>query len=175
MEESMRGPGRLIVIMFVLIIAAILIIFNAGGDKGTKEQKMIEPNRQSLLNADRDFYKASALNGTGKAFIDFADDSAVILRQNQYPSIGKQELAKYWLNHEYNKTPLTWEPLKAEVSPDGKLGYTLGKWTYISPNKSGAIDTTFGNYVTIWKKQSDGSWKYVLDGGGTTPGPFSIK
>jgi len=170
----MRSPGKLIVILFVLIIAIILIIINIGNNGKEKVLKLIELNKLALLKVDRDFYKASVQNGTGRAFIDFADDSAIILRQRQFPSIGKKNLARDWLNLENEKTPLSWDPLKAEVSPDGQLGYTIGKWTFIDINKEGKIDTTYGDYVTIWKKQSGGTWKYVFDGGGSTPGPFLL-
>ncbi len=39
-------------------------------------------------------------------------------------------------------------------------------------DKKGEITTTYGNYVTVWKRQPDGKWKYVLDGGNTTPAPL---
>jgi len=37
--------------------------------------------------------------------------------------------------------------------------------------KTGADTVIYGVYVSIWKKQKDGSWKYILDGGNTTPKP----
>jgi hypothetical protein len=32
-------------------------------------------------------------------------------------------------------------------------------------------EKNYGVYVTVWKKQSDNSWKFVLDGGNDTPPP----
>ena len=170
----MRGPGKLLLILIVLIIAGILVTINIDKSGKDKSASLIEKYKQSLIKADEDFYLASTQRGTGRAFIDFSDDSVILMRQRQFPIIGKSELAKHYLNHENEKTPLAWEPLKAEVSPDGKLGYTLGRWTYISIDKNGKQDTAYGNYVTIWKKQNNGSWKYVLDGGSSTPGPVSF-
>jgi ketosteroid isomerase-like protein len=63
---------------------------------------------------------------------------------------------------------LTWVPVKAEISLSGDLGYTFGNWELFVKSS----DTTlYGNYVSIWKKQADGSWKYVLDAGCNTPNP----
>jgi ketosteroid isomerase-like protein len=42
----------------------------------------------------------------------------------------------------------------------GDLGYTYELFTVT------AKDTTMqGTYVSIWKKQKDGNWKFVLDTG----------
>jgi hypothetical protein len=37
--------------------------------------------------------------------------------------------------------------------------------------KSYFCEKRYGNYMSVWKKQDDGSWKFVLDGGNTTPPP----
>jgi len=171
----MSNAGKLIIVLAVIIIATILITINIGDSSKRNSQKLSEMNKQSLIKADEDFYKASTKSGTGRAFIDFADDSVVLLRQQQFPIIGKSELAKNYLNHESDKTTLRWEPTKAESSPDGKLGYTTGNWTYTGTDKNGKQIKQYGNYVTIWKKQADGKWKYLLDGGNSTPPPDSAK
>lgn len=64
---------------------------------------------------------------------------------------------------------LTWEPIEAVVSASGDLGYTLGRWRSRSVHADGKTVTGQGKYVTIWKKQKDGSWKAAVDIGNTTP------
>jgi hypothetical protein len=65
---------------------------------------------------------------------------------------------------------LEWEPLFADVSDDGTLGYTWGYAKYTSPGKDGAAPKiTLGLTLTIWKRQPDGSWKWVFDGGPAVP------
>ena len=62
---------------------------------------------------------------------------------------------------ELNKVPgfsLTWIAEKAEVSNSGDLGYSTGTYT-----ATFGETTDKGKYVTIWRKQSDGSWKVVED------------
>jgi hypothetical protein len=57
---------------------------------------------------------------------------------------------------------LTWQPHNAVVSLAADFGYTYGIYS-LQPK---TIDTIlYGTYVNIWKKQSDGSWKFVLDSG----------
>ena len=174
METNMSNTAKIIIISIMVIFATVII---------TKEIEKLGINKvpdktyqykQALINTDKEFNIAAAVNGRGKAFIDFADNDVILLRQEQFPIFGKYNLAKHYLNRENVKTPLTWEPLKAEVSLDGSLGFTFGKWEYTAVDKNGKKSTSYGNYVTIWKKQNNGTWKYVLDGGGTTPGPVSI-
>lgn len=66
---------------------------------------------------------------------------------------------------------LEWEPLFADVSDDGSLGYTWGYLKITAPPKDGKGDPriTLGMTLTIWKRQADGSWKWVFDGGPQVP------
>lgn len=51
---------------------------------------------------------------------------------------------------------VTWTAAKADVS--GDVGYTTGAYEM---SMAGAKET--GKYVTVWKRQDDGSWKVVED------------
>ena len=66
---------------------------------------------------------------------------------------------------------LEWEPLFADVSDDGTLGYTWGYLKITAPPKDGQGDPRIrlGMTLTIWKRQADGSWKWVFDGGPQVP------
>jgi ketosteroid isomerase-like protein len=56
---------------------------------------------------------------------------------------------------------LAWDPIASGV--DGNVGYTVGKATY-TPNK--AEDPSWAStYITIWRRQPDGSWKVLFDTG----------
>ncbi|MGH8311123.1 MAG: YybH family protein, partial [Steroidobacteraceae bacterium] len=53
---------------------------------------------------------------------------------------------------------IKWTPEKAVVGASGDVGYTTGTYEMTA---EGATER--GKYVTVWKKQSDGSWKVVED------------
>lgn len=97
--------------------------------------------------------------GIATAFYTFADDSAVIRRG---PGVikGKQAIKEF-----YEKQPqsgeLQWSPDFADVS--GDLGYTYGKFTFSLKDSTGKVNETHGIFHTVWKKQKDGSWKFVWD------------
>jgi ketosteroid isomerase-like protein len=65
---------------------------------------------------------------------------------------------------------LTWQPIFAAISRAGDLGYTTGPWQYKN-DITDAKPAAFGNFMTIWKKQPNGDWRFVLDLGITNPEP----
>lgn len=59
---------------------------------------------------------------------------------------------------------IRWQPLDAAISSSGDLGYTIGAYEIVRSGENAGVVTT-GKYVTIWKKQADGSWKVIFDSG----------
>ena len=142
-----------------LSLIAITILFSCS----PKSADLSKQAAEQIKQADIAMSNEAAKEGFFKTLLSYADTNVVKLKEGEYPVIGKGELIKYWAGKNDIKT-LTWEPFKAESSASGDLGYTLGKW------KMQGKDTAFyGNYYTIWKKQSDGRWKFVVDGGNNTP------
>jgi ketosteroid isomerase-like protein len=45
----------------------------------------------------------------------------------------------------------------------GDLGYTIGAYEMTFNDPTGKTVSDKGKYVTVWKKQKDGSWKVLLD------------
>lgn len=60
---------------------------------------------------------------------------------------------------------LTWSPLFVDVSDDGTLGYDYGRYEARRPGADGKDVVHGGFFLTIWKRQPDGSWRYVMDNG----------
>lgn len=163
-----------VVKVLITIFIVTLIVFTQNSfaqNNGKNQNNMVEQWKADLIKTETDFYNATQERGWGQAFIDFADDNSTLLRQGQFPIIGRADILKLFKGKESNVLPIKWNPIKAEVSDDGSLGYTWGNWTYTVKDKNGKENITYGNYVTIWKKQPDGKWKFILDGGNTTPAP----
>lgn len=57
---------------------------------------------------------------------------------------------------------LFWWPAYAGIARSGDLGFTTG------PFSVDEARTPRGQYFTVWRRQPDGSWKWIWDGG---PGP----
>jgi ketosteroid isomerase-like protein len=60
---------------------------------------------------------------------------------------------------------LTWSASFTDVSDDGTLGYNYGRYESRRPSPDGKEVVRGGWFLTIWKKQPNGSWRYVMDNG----------
>jgi ketosteroid isomerase-like protein len=61
---------------------------------------------------------------------------------------------------------IEWTPVASGLSPAGDLGYTIGTSRFTEPGAGGSrVEAARGSYVTIWRRQGDGSWKVVFDTG----------
>ena len=102
--------------------------------------------------------------GIQKAFLKFAADDAVLLRNNTITK-GKNALSTYFKNSPPPRKDehLVWKPDFIDVSDSGDLAYTYGSFTYSYTDEKGEKVENKGVFHTVWKRQSDGSWKYVWD------------
>ena len=63
---------------------------------------------------------------------------------------------------------------KIDVAGSGDLAYARGKFTEkYTDKKTGKVMTDSGSYLTVYKKQDDGSWKAVEDSPCPIPTPSS--
>ncbi len=125
---------------------------------------------QSLVETERAFSRTSEERDMRQAFLAFIADDGILFRPTAQN--GKQWLTTNPLPQSEKHPLLAWKPIFAEVSLAGDLGYTTGPWLYKADIKDEKA-SAYGNFVTIWKKQADGSWKFALDLGITHSAPTS--
>lgn len=124
--------------------------------------KSMEELKNEIIEVEKRFAGMAAEKGVGPAFLHFADDDAVIMRNNRVYR-GKDKIGKYFASSELTDIQLKWKPDFVEVSSSGDLAYTYGKFTFSAKDKAGKMLKSTGIFHTVWKRQSDGSWKYVWD------------
>jgi ketosteroid isomerase-like protein len=128
--------------------------------------------KEDMMAADRAFSDMSVKSGAHAAFLAYMADDVRLFDGEHPPIIGKAAAAAYYAGVEKKNpdgektTALQWTPAEADASPDGVLGYTRGTWSYSGTKKDGSAQRVTGYYVTEWKRQSDGKYKFVLDIGG---------
>jgi ketosteroid isomerase-like protein len=115
-----------------------------------------------LMNADSEFSALSGKEGMHKAFLSFIADSGVILRDNAWPLVGRNSLADLYSIHSDTAFVLTWKPAFEKIAESGDLGYT---WGYYKSRVISTGEEETGTYLTVWQRQNDGKWKFVLDTG----------
>lgn len=84
--------------------------------------------------------------------------------------VGPDAVREYYLA-QGSGTSLTWHPVYAAAAGSGDLGFTIGEYIATGRGPSGAAVQRFGKYLTVWQRQHDGTWKFVIDGGNPTRAP----
>ncbi|TSA51131.1 MAG: hypothetical protein D4R43_01245 [Sphingobacteriales bacterium] len=155
-------------LLFSILISSCFTFSCSNVNNFSKEE--MEKAKSEIRKTDSLFCVYSIENGFAKALIVFADSEVIKLNDGENPIYGIEKLNKKLGGKEKDETVISWKPIKVEVGLSGDLGYSFGNWEYKTTTEKG--DTIYyGNYFTEWKKQKDGSWKYVLDGGNNTPKP----
>lgn len=143
----------------VLLISVLLI--------GSTSFAQPDAALQSLVNAEKAFAQASKDKSTKEAFSTYMSDSGFIFQAG--PVLGK----KFWQEAEQGTDLLTWEPVFADISSSGDLGYTTGPWEFRA-KRNDSVPVAGGYYVSVWKKEMS-DWKVALDIGISYPLTLSQK
>jgi ketosteroid isomerase-like protein len=122
---------------------------------------------QKLIALEAEFMKATAEKGSA-GYISYYAEDAVELPNGESILEGKETIRKTLGFLDQGMT-LTWTPVKADMAASSDLGYTYGNYEFRGKDKDGKAIIEHGKYMTVWKKQKDGSWKVALDMGNSTP------
>ena len=145
----------------ILFAVAAVLLFSSCTFRRDKESKTDAFAKIEMMNTDREFSKMSETKGMKAAFIEYLDSNGVLLRPGHLPIAGADAVDFLIQQNDADYT-MTWEPRNAVVAQSGELGYTYGVYALRPSVKDTVI---YGTYVSIWKKEKDGTWKFVLDSG----------
>jgi ketosteroid isomerase-like protein len=115
-----------------------------------------------VIAAERAFAADAAVRGWTAAFRSYAAPDALMLSPD--PVNAQTQLAQIEGD---GSTALDWRPAYAGISRSGDFGFTTG------PFQFRGRDGIIGHYFTVWRRQPDGSWKWIFDAGTDVvdPGP----
>jgi ketosteroid isomerase-like protein len=122
----------------------------------------ISQNKKAILSTEKEFEICVRNEGLAAAFTKFADDSAVINRNDSLIK-GKQGIGEFYQKRKKSNSQLSWDADFVDVSVSGDFGYTYGNYTFSVVDSFGGRKEYKGIFHTVWKKQTDNSWKYVWD------------
>jgi ketosteroid isomerase-like protein len=143
------------------LMTLVLLAFVTAATAQTADR---QATLNALVEAERAFCKTSIAKGTREAFIENLADDSVLFRPHAVA--GK----KWTIDSPARPGLLVWWPIYADAARSGDLGYTTGPYEF---RQKGPDDKEVftGNYMTIWRKQTDGTWKVAIDFGISNPPP----
>jgi len=112
-----------------------------------------QPDPSSVFAAEIAFNRLAQQKGQWTAFRQTAADDAVMFAPQRV-------MARQWLKGRADPPqPVMWNPSVIHVSCDGNLAASTGNWK--------RPDGTVGYFTTIWRRDKNGVWKWILDHGDT--------
>ena len=91
--------------------------------------------RKEIAAMEAEFAKFLKDSGVAKAFYKYAAPDAVIKRGNDTLIIGKKAIGDYYARPEYATAVAEWSPDFVDISEDGTMAYTYGKYTWRFPGE----------------------------------------
>jgi ketosteroid isomerase-like protein len=135
------------------------------GGHGVPHPGDVEELRAQLLEVDGEFSALSVEQGRAVAFPAYVDDNGVVLPGGDQMVFGKEAVTDYYSGAPIENV-LSWTPTFVDVPRSGDLGYTVGPAVLTVGDQH-----FYSKYLTIWARQPDGDWKFILDGGNASPAP----
>ena len=154
-------PSRLWVGVFILSAAV--------GTAGQAPEQLPQSLTQ-MLEAEKAFAARALDVGWKRAFLEYFAPDAIGFDE------GQAGLARDQISKAPDPPPdlqLIWEPRFGDISASGDLGYLTGPVRSVRASRDKG-KPRYSTYMTVWKRQRDGSFKVVMDAGIDTPGPVTF-
>jgi hypothetical protein len=123
--------------------------------------RIVAPSAPMLEDADRAFAKASAARGAD-AWAAIFEARGSLYRDGDGLLTGP-DVIRTAMARTLARVHLAWEPTAGRLAFTNDIGITVGKYTATDPDT--ARVTGRGSYITVWRRQRDGSWKILFDTG----------
>jgi uncharacterized protein (TIGR02246 family) len=154
---------RATVLLLLFSLAVVITV-------GVAAKSSDAADRDELLRLDREFDQKVAAGGGGAAWASYFAENGSMVGQTGAPVVGPEairaRMEPVFANPDFS---LRWQPTRAEILIPGHVGYTTGRYERRAKNKEGKVEVEHGTYVSVWRKQADGSWKIILDTGNADP------
>jgi ketosteroid isomerase-like protein len=125
--------------------------------------------RESVMQADRDF-AADFAQRRIDGWVSWFDTAGVQVAASGETPRGHAAVRAHMAKQFADSTGiLAWRPVMAEVSTDGSMAHTIGTWNFHVRGKDSTATAGTGHYLTVWRRQADGSWKVLADIGTQHP------
>ncbi len=143
------------------IITPIAFVF---GLLGCHQQKTdTKAEGEKIMQISKEWSQAASTGDAEKTLSYWAED-AILMAPGQPLLNGKKEIRQ--MVEESFKIPgfkISWQPNSVQVSENGDMAYIVEDSQVSYMDSTGKTITQNNKAVSIWRKQSDGLWKNVVD------------
>jgi ketosteroid isomerase-like protein len=148
-----------------LVVAGLFVTTLVGA------QSSIPRQLDTLVDTERAFARAATEKGIRDSFLEYFADDAVAF--SPAPIAAKDRL-RGRPSRPFSEYELRWEPRTGDIAASGELGWLTGPSTFIDHTTPGA-QPQHGNYLSVWRRQPDGTWRVFIDIGSEPPQPVPFE
>jgi len=139
-----------------LLLAGVLAACQAKGPDLAAERRAIDSTDQAWL--------AAAASKDLEKIVSFWTDDAAVLPPDMPALKGKAAIKDYVAaGLQAPGFSVSWTSQEITVAPDGRTAYQLATNQFTAQDSTGALRTTRGKAVVLWRKESDGAWRSFLE------------
>jgi uncharacterized protein (TIGR02246 family) len=161
-------------LLIVSLVAVLVMSFGVacsmqqGAKDGSAErereaQQSRAADEAAIRAASAAWSQAAQAKDLDKSVSTYADDAIEFVDKEPLAK-GKESIRESWKSLLALPGPgLSFAPTAIEVAKSGDMAYEYGLYDLITTDKKGKTNDEKGKYVTVWKKQGDGSWKVAID------------
>jgi len=140
---------------FTTLLLFLLWVFNMSAQT-TKDTSIVKKQIMLLNQQMEEAFNKNDMN-TVAAF--YADDGEIVY-DNDYTVKGRTNLDKYWLD--LKDLGRGWKLTVVEIGGQGEFVYQLGR-SDLKYMRQGKEASSITNFVLLWRKQNDGTYKIFRD------------
>ncbi len=155
----MRSTARLV------LAAAVAFVIGACATPQTP-RRATDAGRESVAASERAFARQSVEHGMRAAFLEYFADDGI----NFAPGPGNTRERFRARPDAIEPFVLDWHPAITAVARAGDLGFTTGPFT-ITGRAPAVREPAQGVFLSVWRRQADGNWRVIVDGGVSTNAP----
>lgn len=163
LRESLTDGGVVKRPASLATVVCTMLVFSACHPRIDLDQE-----KATLLQTDRDCAAASAAVGFVEAYYRYMADDVRVMPPGESSLSGREVVYATW-NEGGGEDRLDWEPQGGSVSQSGDLGWTWGQWAFTTADQEGQGETSYGNYVFVWRKVGS-DWKIAANIWNDSPG-----
>lgn len=121
----------------------------------------------TVAATERRFAASAREQGWRGAFLAYFAEDSIALTPDPVSARDRLETRPV---RPFSEEELTWEPKAGDAAASGDLAWLTGPSTFVD-RTAAQPKPSYGNYLSIWKKQKDGRWRVFIDLGTNVPAP----
>ena len=150
---------------FIATTGAVAALFVLGGCNDSKAGGADPDKIKQAIQADEAQWNKDLKAKNNEALAGHYADDAFFVPPGGNPADGSTAIRQFYANASTDPAlavEITGD--KVDVAASGDMAYSRGHFTEkYTDQKTGKVMTDSGTYLTVYKKQDDGSWKIVQD------------